>query len=152
VLYQKRPAQGQGPKFYDWAVALIVCGAGLAFVAAGILKPSPLFAQLSVVSIAFGIVCLLMGAQDVMRFTRPPSDKNFWWYTHIGRMLGSYIAANTAFLVINSRHFHVGLPAWFWWLLPGAVIGPISVIWIAYYRRKFNAVGQPEPGAVGIAV
>jgi uncharacterized membrane protein len=145
VLYQKRPAQGQGPKFYDWVVALVVCAAGVAFITAGILKPSALFANLSTVSIVFGVVCLLMGAQDVVRFMRPPADKNFWWYTHIGRMLGSYIAANTAFLVINSRHFNVGLPAWFWWLLPGAIIGPLSVVWINYYKRKFNARQQASP-------
>lgn len=139
VLYQKRPAQGQGPKFYDWVIALIVTAAGFVFIGAGIVKPTPLFARLSTVAMVFGLICLLMGVQDIARFLRPSSDKNFWWYTHMGRMLGSYIAANTAFLVINSRHFDVGLPSWVWWLFPGAIIGPLSVVWIGYYKRKFNA-------------
>jgi uncharacterized membrane protein len=139
VLYQKRPTKEQGPKFYDWIVALITAAAGCAFIVLGVLKPTPLWVALSTVAIIFGVICVVMGAQDLVRFLRPSTDKNFWWYEHMGRMLGSYIAANTAFLVNNARHLHLGLPAWFWWLLPSAIGFPAIAIWVAYYKRKFNA-------------
>jgi hypothetical protein len=34
-------------------------------------------------------------------FTHPPKEKMFWWYAHLQGMIGSYIAAWTAFCVVT---------------------------------------------------
>jgi uncharacterized membrane protein len=137
VLYQKRPAQGQGPKPYDWSMAILCAAAGTALVILGTVKPAELWRVISPVAIALGGACVINAAQDLYRFSRPPADKNFWWYSHMTGMLASYIAAMTAFLVNNARHLHFPGPIWLWWLLPTFVGVPAISIWTRYYRRKF---------------
>jgi len=61
-----------------------------------------------------------------------------WFYNHIARMVGSYIATVTAFCVVNSSNFPAYVPTLVIWVLPG-VIGGIAIgRWIRYYRVKFN--------------
>ena len=66
----------------------------------------------------------------------------FWWYTHLGNMIGSYIAAWTAFSVVT---LPVILPhaGFFLWLWPTAVGVPAIVIMIGYYKRKFAPRTKP---------
>jgi hypothetical protein len=137
VLYQKRPAQGQGPKPYDWGMALLCAAAGSTLVILGVVKPTELWRFISPVAIALGGACVINAGQDLYRFSRPPVDKNFWWYSHMTGMLASYIAATTAFLVNNAQRFHFPGPVWVWWLLPTFVGVPAISIWTRYYRRKF---------------
>ncbi len=56
----------------------------------------------------------------------------------MANMIGSYIAAVTAFSVVN---FHV-LPTTLRWLWPTMIGTPLITIWITYYKRRFN---RPEP-------
>jgi uncharacterized membrane protein len=139
VLYRKRPQHGQGPKMLDWAGALVGLLNGVAFVAMGYIKPDRVWAQMGTVAMVFGGICIVLAAQDIKTFLFPPEDKNFWWYSHMGGMLGSYIAALTAFLVIAGRPYMQALPAWLPWLLPTGVGVPTIIIWTGYYRRRFNA-------------
>ena len=150
ILYQKRPAQGQGPKWFDWIVAIATAVTGIGLITAGILKPTPMWAQISVVAIVLGAGCFLNAGQDIYRFLNPPSDKNFWWYGHMTGMLASYIAAVTAFLVNNARHMGFGGPIWVWWLLPTIVGVPAIATWTRYYRAKFNR--KLAPAAVPASV
>lgn len=143
VLYQKRPAQGQGPKLIDWVVAVSTAAAGLGLIVAGVVKPTPMWAYISTVAIVLGAACLINATQDIRRFLRPPSDKNFWWYHHMTGMLASYIAAMTAFLVNNARHMGFGGPVWIWWLLPTIVGIPAIATWTRYYRAKFSRKSTP---------
>lgn len=138
VLYRKRPSQGQGPKALDWAGATVGVLNGIAFMAMGYVKPDPVWAQMGTVAMVFGGICIISAANDIREFIYPPQDKYFWWYNHMGGMLGSYIAALTAFLVIGARSVTAALPTWLPWLLPTAVGVPVIVIWTGYYRRKFN--------------
>ena len=52
----------------------------------------------------------------------------------MGGMLGSYIAAVSAFSAVN---FHF-LPPAIRWLWPSVIGVPAIFIWIGYYRRKFD--------------
>ena len=75
-----------------------------------------------------------LAASDIWGFLHKPADKNFWWYAHMGGMVGSYIAAVSAFSVVN---FHF-LPLTIRWLWPSAIGVPGIFIWIGFYRRKFG--------------
>ena len=46
------------------------------------------------VAIVFGVIGVALAA---IEFLHPPGDQNFWWYAHMGGMMGSYIAAVSAF-------------------------------------------------------
>jgi hypothetical protein len=138
VLYLKRPDLGQRPAPLDWIAAGITLAASATLVTMGVVKPTPRFQELSTVAIVFGFVGLAISGLDVLRFVRPPDDKRAWWYKHMANMIGSYIAAVTAFSVVN---FTV-LPPTLRWLWPTMVGTPLIAIWITYYKRRFNT---PKP-------
>jgi uncharacterized membrane protein len=145
VLYLKRPDLGQRPSALDWIAAGITLAAGATLVTLGVIKPTPRFQQLSTVAIVFGFIGLAISGLDVLRFVRPPGDKLAWWYKHMTNMIGSYIAAVTAFSVVN---FTV-LPTTLRWLWPTMIGTPLIAIWITFYRRRFNVPksGAPVPAA-----
>src|SRR5262249_55325828 len=81
--------------------AVITFAASASLLALGIVKPTPQFQTLSTVAIVFGLVGLSIAGLDVWRFLSPPTERMAWWYRHMANMIGSYIAAVTAFSVVN---------------------------------------------------
>jgi hypothetical protein len=81
---------------------------------------------------------------QMLSFVRKPKEKMFWWYTHLGNFIGSYIAAWTAFSVVTLPTLF-GNHVWLW-LWPTAVGVPAIVVTTAYYRWKFSP--RVKPGAV----
>ncbi len=138
VLYRKRPDLGQRPRTLDWIAAGITLVASAALITLGIARPTPRLQELSTVAIVFGLVGLSISGLDVWRFWRPPTERMAWWYKHMANMIGSYIAAVTAFSVVN---FHV-LPTTIRWLWPTMIGTPLIAIWITYYKLRFN---KPKP-------
>lgn len=140
VLYRKRPLAGAGPTWLDWAGSSIAALGGLALLLAGVLRPTREFQHMGTVAIVFGGICLLSAGEDMHKYLRPSTDKNFWWYDHLSGMIASYIAALTAFTVVNARNFNLP-PKYVWipWLLPTIIGTPVIIAWTAYYRRKFAA-------------
>jgi len=53
----------------------------------------------------------------------------------MGGMIGSYIAAVSAFSVVNFSF----LPTAIRWLWPSAIGVPLLLYWIQKYQKKFNA-------------
>jgi len=134
VLSLKRPLHGEGPGAIDWAAAVLAFLGSGTLIVLGILRPGPVWVRLSLVAIVFGVIGAAFAASDIWEFTHPPADKNFWWYAHLGGMIGSYIAAVSAFSVVN---FHF-LPVAVRWLWPSAIGVPGIVIWTRYYKKKFD--------------
>ena len=57
-------------------------------------------------AVVLGLIGVRTTAADLFHFVRRPTDKMFWLYTHLGKFIGSYIAAWTAFSVATlSRIF-----------------------------------------------
>lgn len=95
----------------------------------------------SIVSVVFGCLGMILAYQSVRTFSRRPVEKMFWWYSHLQGMIGSYIAAMTAFSSVNLSHWFGS--AWWVWLWPTMVGVPAIAIWTAYYRRKFAPSRRP---------
>lgn len=86
---------------------------------------------------AFSIIGLVIGGGQLAYWLRVPSHPMHWWFEHMGNMLGSCIAATTAFLVVNADRWGVETFSLEVWLAPTIIGTPIIVLWTAYYRRKF---------------
>jgi uncharacterized membrane protein len=129
----------QGPSAIDWAAAVLAFLGSLALIVLGIVRPSPVWLRLSVVAIVFGVIGVAIAASDIWKFGHPSADKNFWWYAHMGGMIGSYITAVSAFSVVN----FLFLPIAVRWLWPSAIGVPAIFIWIGYYKRRFGRTGKP---------
>jgi hypothetical protein len=80
-----------------------------------------------------------MGLGSIHGFIKPSGEKMFWWFAHMQGMIGSYIAAMTAFSAVNLSHWFGA--AWWVWLWPTIVGVPAIAIWTTYYKKKFS----PKP-------
>jgi len=151
VLYRKKPDERAA--LLDWAATGITLLGSLALIGHGIyLLLHDNYA--GIVAIVFGLVGTALAGFDVYRYLRPDLDKRAWWFAHMNRMLGAYIATVTAFSVVNFT-FLPGLVRWLW----PTVVGVVAVnVWVRYYRRQFarkdnarRARLEPEPRRVVLA-
>ena len=144
VLSRERPAQGERAGALDWAAAMATFGASAALAGLGLVRPGPNWEQLGIVPVVFGALGMVLAGVDLARFARPPADPRAWWFAHMGGMLGSYIAAVSAFSVVNFTF----LPTTVRWLWPTAVGVPLITAWITYYRIRFRAAARGRAEAV----
>ena len=136
ILKLKNLVKDGSAKPIDWFAAVFTFCSSLALAGCGAFKPR-LVQNMGIVAIVFGFLGMRLAATEIRKFLKKPTDKMFWWYTHLGNFIGSYIAAWTAFLVTN---IHPGSPVLgrMLWLLPTAIGVPSIIATIAYYKRKFT--------------
>ncbi len=91
---------------------------------------------MQVVAIVLGSLGTRGIVADIWRFIRKPTEKMFWWYSHLTKFIASYIAAWTAFSTATLSHIfrHAGIILWLW---PAAIGIPAIILTMAYYKRKF---------------
>jgi len=118
----------------DWIAAFATLLGSAGLIALGIYPPRGGFMPAPIVSIAFGLLGSATAIADMRTFLHPPTDRNAWWYSHMGGMLGSYVATLSAFSAVNFQF----LPPVVRWLWPSVIGIPAIFIWVGYYRRKFN--------------
>jgi hypothetical protein len=147
ILYLKDLYEGGRPKLYDWIAAGITVASSLLLFLMGFVRPVLMGVgvlriagqTVSIVSIVFGLIGMRMGLGSLYGFLKPSPEKMAWWFVHLQGMIGSYIAAMTAFSAVNlGRWFGA---AWWVWLWPTMVGVPAISIWTAYYKKKF----APKP-------
>ncbi len=124
----------------DWVAAIFCFAASLSLSVLGAIRPE-LVQNLRIPAIVFGVIGIRISGRSMWRFTHPPAKKMFRWYAHLQGMIGSYIAAWTAFSLVTIGPLLHG--AWWLWLLPVSVGIPAIIATTAYYQRKF----APRPKA-----
>jgi uncharacterized membrane protein len=91
---------------------------------------NPIFNQrINIVLSVFGIVGLFFSVRDLILFKDMTRLKKGWLKLHLGKMIGGYISAATAFVVVNNF-----FPSFYGWFIPGTVGG----IYITYWMNKLN--------------
>ena len=135
VLGQKAAFKGEKVvRPVDWFAASFTFLVCLVLAALGVFHPAAV-QNLGIPSIVFGLLGVRISAGAMWNFAHRPKEKMFWWYQHLQGMIGSYIAAWTAFLVVTVEpRVHWG---WVLWVLPTAVGVPAIAITTAYYKKKF---------------
>jgi uncharacterized membrane protein len=123
----------------DWLIVAfgVTSGLGLIGIGAYLLMRNGSFGY---VSLVFGTISILTALQAAYTYRRPPSDPKAWWFAHMRGMLASYIAMVTAFSAVNFMF----LPVVVRWLWPTAVIVPLMVVWITYYKFKFARAAKAK--------
>jgi uncharacterized membrane protein len=134
VTRLKELARGGSAMPVDWIAAVITFVASACLAGFGAFRPA--WVQgFGIVSIVFGFIGMRASVAEMWKFVRKPTEKMFWWYTHLGNMIGSYIAAWTAFSAVTLSQYFGN--AWYVWLWPTIVGVPAIVLTTAYYKRKF---------------
>lgn len=127
VLSGKRYLSIKSPEnvsIYDWFISSLMLIFGLLFIVFGTMRLiNGVFFGL--VFLVFGMIALSFVVQDYTNFSGKSKIKNTWLTSHIQRMIGSYIASSTAFLVVNNTF----LPPIIAWMLPTIILTPLIVLW-----------------------
>ncbi len=131
----KSLASGGSAKPIDWIAAVFTFAASACLAIFGAVRPAWV-QNMGIVAIVFGIIGMRAAAVEIRKFVVKPTEKMFWWYTHLGNFIGSYIAAWTAFGVTTLAPRFGG--GFLWWLWPTIVGVPAIVLTIGYYKRKFK--------------
>jgi len=90
----------------------------------------PLLKQrINIIMLVFGAAGIIFSVRDLRLFNRPEYLRKNWLQIHLSKMIAAYIAATTAFIVVNN--FIPGIYAWF---APGIIGG----FFIRYWVQKLN--------------
>jgi uncharacterized membrane protein len=149
ILYLKDLSKGGRPLAIDWLAATVTVLSSVLLFLMGFFKPALMAVgviqiaghPVSIVSMVFGLLGVRLGMSSISFGRKPTTEKMFWWFHHMGGMIGSYIAAMTAFSAVNLGQFFGD--AWWVWLWPTMVGVPAIAIWTTYYKKKF----APRPKA-----
>lgn len=140
VLSRKRTIDTPGT--VDWVATGLFCASGVGLLAMGawfLVEGN----QFGVVMLVFGAIALVTAVSDVRQFRATDLEPRTWFFEHINRMGGAYIATITAVLATNARDVpYVPLPVI--WLLPAAV-GGVAIWYVSrQYRSKFDRGSSPQ--------
>jgi uncharacterized membrane protein len=135
VLRLKQLSRGGSAQAIDWIAGAVTFTTSALLAWLSWFRPASI-EVLPVVGVIFGLIGMRGSAGQLLSFVRKPKEKMFWWYTHLGNMIGSYIAAWSAFSVVTLTRV-IG-NHWYVWLWPVMVGVPAIAVTIAYYKRKFT--------------
>lgn len=130
-LQYKKPPEDLMPDRI-MAIALLILGVGM------IIVPLLTLDGWNPVLTVFGGVGIIFGARDLRMIRHRDILQRRWLRLHLGKMIGGYIAATTAFFVVNEI-----LPGIWNWFTPGIIGG----IFIAYWSGRVRKKGVPASTA-----
>lgn len=136
ALFHKRPDKGQEPSWLDWSAAVLTLTVSTGLLLSGLFQPQWLHLP-PIIALVLGVLGAILTGSDLRQFTRPfdyVTHSNAWFFAHLSKMLGSYIAAVSAFSVVNFTF----LPPIVRWLWPTAVGVPAILLWVNHYQKKFR--------------
>jgi uncharacterized membrane protein len=128
----------RGPDPIDDRVDMLAAGAvmlaGLATAWIGVTASTPLLLSIRPSLIGIGAIAICFGINDVIGF-RMARARFGWLFAHLAAMIGAYISAVTAFLVINAHH----VPMILRWAVPSAIgASAIALYSIGVLRRTWR--------------
>lgn len=118
--------KNKNPELFDYIISWVMIITGLCMIAI----PMILSKEMNIVLSVFGFAGLIFSIQDVFIYRRPEDLKLNWLKVHLGKMMGAYISAVTAFVVVNQI-----LPGVYGWIAPGVIGG----VFIALWSRKISS-------------
>lgn len=130
MIHLKKAHLGQKPKIGDTILTILMLISSIIFFYIGI-KYMLVKQIFGIVYILFGSISLRLCSIEYKAYSGKVTDRLYGLKNHIGRMTGAYIAAFTAFLVINNTF----LPQVLAWSLPGIIGG----IFIGRTLRKLKS-------------
>lgn len=94
-----------------------------------VLLPIILTQTINIVLLVFGIVGILFSIRDLLSYKNPEGLRRKWLQLHLGKIIGGYISAATAFVVVNEF-----FPSIYGWFVP-SIFGTLIIV---YWIRKLN--------------
>ena len=111
----------------DKIIALIMIFTGVLMIS----LPIILTHSLNIILIIFGALGSIIALRDLKLYKNSEKLNNKWLKLHVSKMLGGYISATTAFIVVNQL-----IPGIYGWLIPSFIGG----VYIAFWFRKLRHI------------
>lgn len=109
------------------ATVMIITGILMIFL------PIILTKSINIVLVVFAIIGIFFSFKDLMLFKNTSKLRKGWLKLHLGKMLGGYISATTAFVVVNNF-----FPSFYGWFIPGIIGGFVITYWMVKLNKKTN--------------
>lgn len=139
-LYLKKLGNGTSPGVLDWVALATALVFNLAFTGWGITQAvSGNLGFYAYLAIGFGFGGLIVASGNLRRFLNN-KDRNAWLFEHFGGMLGSYIAAVTAF----SSQVLSFMPELWQWIWPSIAGAPVIAYTTYRYKKKISGNRKAE--------
>ena len=135
VLRFKNAGRNKAP--IDLGIATLLGLGGLFTLYQGVIVTSPIL-------LFFGPLGIVSAIGDLRYWLNPNKPKMHWFFEHMGGMIGSSIAALTAFAALGSRSLGLGSFGVAAWIGPTLIFLPISILMARHYRRRFK-LDVPKP-------
>ncbi|MGO3182054.1 MAG: DUF2306 domain-containing protein [Aequorivita sp.] len=103
-----------------------------------ILLPIIISRSINLILVVFAIIGIVFSIRDLTLYKNSDRLRKSWLKLHLGKMLGGYISATTAFVVVNQF-----VPSVYGWFVPGIIGGFLITYWI----RKVNKQIDTKPVA-----
>jgi uncharacterized membrane protein len=87
--------------------------------------------KVNIVLTVFGIVGLFLSIRDLILYKNIERLTAGWLKLHLGKMIGGYISATTAFVVVNDF-----FPSFYGWFIPGIIGGFYITYWMNKLKNK----------------
>lgn len=111
----------------DKLISIIMIITGVSMIS----LPIFLTKSINIVLVVFAIIGIIFSVKDLLLFNNPKQLKKEWLKLHLGKMLGGYISATTAFVVVNNF-----FSSFYGWFIPGIFGGFIITYWMMKIKRK----------------
>ena len=93
---------------------------------------NPIFnTKVNIVLTVFGMVGLFLSIRDLILYKNTERLTAGWLKLHLGKMIGGYISATTAFVVVNDF-----FPSFYGWFIPGIIGGFYITYWMNKLKNK----------------
>lgn len=89
--------------------------------------------KINIVLTVLGIVGFVFSTRDLILYKNIDKLNSVWLKLHLGKMIGGYISATTAFVVVNNF-----FTSFYGWFVPGTIGG----FYIIYWIKKVNKTQQ----------
>lgn len=131
----------QNAKWHDWFAGILNTVANTIFIGLGTYYgfKNGFTSGGALLSIGFGIGGLLISYTNLKPFIVRPGKAYHWYLSHIGNMMGGYIATFTAFLSTMVTRFDVMNP-YLAFALPSLIGIPLLILWQHKTEKKFNPI------------
>jgi len=116
---------------FDKVVSLIMLLTGIGMI----LYPYFVYGKINIILTVFGLLGAILASIDLNRFRHPETLREVWLKLHITKMIGGYIAAFTAFIVVTGA-----IPGVAGWILP--TVPGLTVIF--YWLRKVSVKSRKK--------
>ncbi|WP_298515452.1 DUF2306 domain-containing protein [uncultured Kordia sp.] len=138
-LKLKKLHKTQLPKWYDWFAGIVNTLANAIFLGLGLyyLLSETVSTGAALLTIGFGIGGLVISYTNLKPFIIRPKEAYHWYMSHIGNMMGGYIATFTAFLSTIVTRYDLMNP-FLAFALPSLIGIPLLIFWQKKVEKSFT--------------